>query len=410
MGANSPATRVVLGTAALVATMAAFIPASTAGDLVDELASRGLIQPAIDELEMAVRTTAEPDECRAQLERLATLYEASAEDPSAAAAAYVRILDLLPADGSGRDAILYALGRALEAAGDCRYGIVEYERVLTDYPESRFSERAMEGVERCFSEVRPAAAAFVGGHVVTVERLDAVVKQLAGPDADSPLRQPEGRRKVLDQMVEEYLMADLARERGLHLEGEVRREIETMVNRHLANLALNRLVRAEVQVKPMEVRAAYDAERDSRYLVQDRVRGFTFVAPTEEEAQGIYKSLQADGFRDAKHQWWKVSQEAGGGDSGLQVITDIDPEVAKELDGIEVLQALAPRHTGRGWEVFYLQVRKRGGYTPYDGVRAKIENRLRGERERDRFRAVVDSLKTARGVNVIYAAETGGES
>jgi parvulin-like peptidyl-prolyl isomerase len=383
--------------AALLVTGGATAASSLTSELhatTQALLQRGLVNQAINELEARVTGAKEPEAAAAVWLELAAVYEAQPDGGGNAAAALVHALEVLAEDAPGRDALHYRLARDLESTGDTVRAANEYQVILVDYPQSLFHDRASQGITRCFEANQPRIAATVGGYAISVEMLDRVIQRMDGVAQSEIDRKPERRMQILKQMTEEKLLADYARQNGVHLERDVREELNHNIDRFLAQHVLQRRVADPVKVTPEETRAYYDAHRDSDYFSEARVRGFTFVLDSKKEAEEVFHDLQAGGFASVHAQLSEESESRGGGDSGLHRLSKFAQPLAEALQGKEVHDALPPRKTSHGWEVFYIQVFNPAAHTSFDTVQPQIKKLLRSRRQQELYAALVDSLKS----------------
>ncbi len=384
----------------LAAALAASASFSDATESSDALLRRGLEDHAAVELDVAIRGSEDAATRVDLLLKLANLYESRLDDLESAAAAYVRALEELGDGAARRDEIHYKLARALEASGDTGRAAAEYQAILVDHPRSPYTRSATEGVERCFELNRPRVAASVGDHIITMEALDRLIGGMDALAEGEIARKPERRGTILRQMVDEKLMADLARSMGLHLEREIREDLERNVDRYLARHTLQRRVKDPVEIGVDDVEAYYDEKHDTEFYVEARARGFVFVLDEKKAAAKVTKRLNAGEFSEVRNELWKESQAKGGGDSGLHEISHYSDELAAALADIEIDQATRPRRTDRGWEVFYLQVHTPGRHTPLDKVQQRIEAKLRGQAESALYDALIDSLENETAVAI----------
>lgn len=82
---------------------------------------------------------------------------------------------------------------------------------------------------------------------------------------------PQARGKALDAMIERAVLAQAARQAGLDRDPETAGRIESLLIARLQELELNPLLEA-VEIPDDEVRAHYDALRDSTYTKPETVR------------------------------------------------------------------------------------------------------------------------------------------
>lgn len=159
------------------------------------------------------------------------------------------------------------------------------------------------------------AVATVGTQTITVDRLlQALAERRASGNLSAAIStmQAEGRRQVLESIVEEHLLAAGARERHLDARPEVRDEIEAatagILARHLRSWAATPDALSE-----QDVRAYFDQHPDE-FRTKRRVKVRHIVVPTRPEAEKVLAELATGvpfGSLAAEY-----STEAGSKDKG----------------------------------------------------------------------------------------------
>ena len=139
--------------------------------------------------------------------------------------------------------------------------------------------------------VDAATAAVVNGSPIYFSdvELEAVSRGLVGPGEPFGIGHPE-YQAVLDQLVDQRLMALEAEVRGLHLDMTARRRLQVARERVLGNLLVENLVAAEVTDK--RIREMY-AEQVDLQQIDDEVRLRHILTDTRQEAEAARQRIIA---------------------------------------------------------------------------------------------------------------------
>ncbi len=263
-----------------------------------------------------------------------------------------------------------------------------------------------------FSSKEGEAVVKAGDHVLlTVEDLRRKVEQQS-PFMRSRLDTPEGRRELVDQLVQFELLAREAARQEMHLDPQVQQALKrAMVNQLLSR----RLQRpdASFEVPEERVRAYYE-ENISEFVQPERVRvSHIFFAAEEDEqrdearakAEERLAELQGSG-RDNATAFSRLARQASedvdsrsiGGDlryqSKDQLTEAWGARMAEASFALERVGSVSEVIEGdRGFHILRLVGRQRATDRKLEDVRPQLMNRLRREERNRRFDAFVDEIK-----------------
>lgn len=192
---------------------------------------------------------------------------------------------------------------------------------------------------------------------------------------------------ILEQMIDQYLLAEAARAEGIDERPAVAISLRNQQRAILADAYLTAEV--ESRVTEERVRETYE-ERYVQGEPEDEVHAYHILVETEEEADEIKAKL------DAGADFGELAEEHGtdgtaqrGGDLGWFVQSDMVPEFAEKVFAMEPGTISEPVKTSFGWHIIKLEDRRPRTPPEFEEVRAE----LRQEAVRNAQVAIVEELR-----------------
>ena len=233
-------------------------------------------------------------------------------------------------------------------------------------------------------------------------RREAVAQGLIGED--DPLdASSELFRRVMDEVVDQKLLAAEAERRGLDSSPAAQRRLQAVRERILGDMLVEKVVSGAVSEQAVE-RLYAEQQRLARATEEVRVR--LILAPTKEQADAVLGVLGQGAAFEAVAAQRSIDDATrySGGDLGYSTLDVLPGPYAAALQGQTPGAVVGPIQTETGWAV--LKVEDRRVETPptleqarpqivryltYEGVRQLLEQ-LRGQAE---VEISLDGAKTA---------------
>lgn len=233
-------------------------------------------------------------------------------------------------------------------------------------------------------------------------RREAVAQGLIGED--DPLdASSELFRRVMDEVVDQKLLAAEAERRGLDSSPAAQRRLQAVRERILGDMLVEKVVSGAVSEQAVE-RLYAEQQRLARATEEVRVR--LILAPTKEQADAVLGVLGQGAAFEAVAAQRSIDDATrySGGDLGYSTLDVLPAPYAAALQGQTPGAVVGPIQTETGWAV--LKVEDRRVETPptleqvrpqivryltYEGVRQLLEQ-LRGQAE---VEITLDGAKTA---------------
>lgn len=218
--------------------------------------------------------------------------------------------------------------------------------------------------------------ATVGGRPINAADLAEGARKIYGASVDAEHLDGEKRKKVLDGLIAAELLGLEGESRGLDQAPEIRRELEALERKLLAEEYFARQVWAGIEVTEEEIRARYEewGAGDQRHLAH-------ILCASEEEAEEVLAELARGGdFAElARTRSRHAESMPYGGDMGFLRRGMVLPEIAAAIWSAEVGQVCAqPIHTRLGYHV--VKVLGRRGQS-LEEQRADLKQRLETEKK-----------------------------
>ena len=249
-----------------------------------------------------------------------------------------------------------------------------------------------------------------------LEDLIATRLILKAYDADSKLNKPAVEKHV-EARVSEFIQERFGGDRQEFLKAlqaermpleEWRRRLRERV---IVGIMRNRDVDSRVVISPREVRAAYERNRGD-YQRSERVqlRVIHIRGGTNETDRAVRKGLAesvagklASGadFGDLARQFSEDPSSAKGGEWGWIVLSDLRPEMAKVIAGLERGKTSGVISMDGDSYLVRVEDREAAGVVPFDEVRSSIEKDLRRKESRRLFNLWIQTLRKDAYIEIV---------
>lgn len=233
----------------------------------------------------------------------------------------------------------------------------------------------------------------VNDEVLTLEELLYQVP----PDLRDQMKS-EGLSEVVENWINTELLYQMAIERGLDDDPEVKAIIKAGIRDAVARRLIDIELGNNVIISPATVDSIYVSQRDSYRLNEDRFRASHIYSESAADLDAVYKRLEkGDVFAALARDYSQDRQSAErGGDIGYFGVDDIDPAFVAAARRLEVGAYSKAVKTGYGYHIIKLTDRQKAGEV-LDSLEAKgkIYESLYTARHAEAFSELLENLKTA---------------
>jgi parvulin-like peptidyl-prolyl isomerase len=218
----------------------------------------------------------------------------------------------------------------------------------------------------------------------TVNGMDVTQKDVAallqGQNVGFESLQKEQQRQILDNLIEQKLLADMAYKSNISKTAEYKEELERL-QKSLAFQMWLRDFSQNVKIDEKEVKKFYD-ENKAKFKTPDQLKASHILVKTEAEAKDIIKTLST--AKNIKDEFTKLAKEksvgpsgANGGELGWFTKEKMVPEfssAAQKLSKGAITKT--PVKTNYGYHVIYLDDKKASAMLEYDKVKDRLKQDL----------------------------------
>ncbi|OON92697.1 MAG: peptidylprolyl isomerase [Epulopiscium sp. Nele67-Bin002] len=212
--------------------------------------------------------------------------------------------------------------------------------------------------------------ATVNGKDITEKDVNSLLRSLGQQGAS--LRGPEGRKKLIDELVAQELFYLNALEQGDDKDEEFLIALEEMKVSLLKQYALNKVV-APISATDDEVREYFDTNK--QMFVQPPVaKASHILVKTKEEIDNIAAEISGGkSFEDAAREYSQCPSKERGGDLGEFSPGMMVPEFEKVAFSMEPNQISEPLQTPFGYHIIKLDYLKEGGEPKFEEYAPQIK-------------------------------------
>lgn len=221
-------------------------------------------------------------------------------------------------------------------------------------------------------DIDAATAAMVNGqpiYMIDVE-LEAAAQGLTEPGEPFTREHPDFQI-VLDQIIDQALLAQEATARGLHLDANARRRLESARERVLGNLLVESLVAREVTEQ--SIRAMYEEQAELQQI-DDEVNLRHILLASEEEAIAAHERIL--GGEDFTTVAFETSEDTAsrieGGALGYVEPNRMGEPFAAEIANTPVGEVSEPFESDQGWHIIKVEDRRTPPPRTLDEMRPDI--------------------------------------
>jgi len=234
--------------------------------------------------------------------------------------------------------------------------------------------------------------ATVGGLSVTEREVDEFITGLG--QRGQAYNNPEGRRVVLTQLINNKLLLLDARRNLYEGEAAFREELNKLKENLLISYAGEKAI-ASVSVTDAELKAYYDENRES-LGGGETVNASHILVDTEEKAREIYAKISAGEitFEDAAKEYSSCPSKENGGNLGNfghgQMVREFD-EAAFKMEVGEI--TCEPVKTQFGYHLIKLNAKNEAKEVPFEEVADNLRQMLLNEKRRKAYESKINQLK-----------------
>jgi parvulin-like peptidyl-prolyl isomerase len=243
----------------------------------------------------------------------------------------------------------------------------------------------------------------VVARVGRVNITDAQLRQRLGELPEFAQRQfsgPQGTIDFLTNLVEEEVLYQAARQAGYEKDPEILSMLEAVKRRSMIQAYYRDEIEGKLEI-PEEDIVAYYNEHEEAFRQPARIKFRHIMTATQDAAREARRRVLGGEVFDSVAREVSIdaaTKDAGGlrasvylGDSVPEL--GMDPAFIERLFGWKVGETTEPLRSSKGWHVVRVEEKQEAGKKPLDEIRDQIVSTMKPAKARERYAAVLESLK-----------------
>jgi len=239
----------------------------------------------------------------------------------------------------------------------------------------------------------------VNGKEITQADMELLVRTL-GPQRAAQFESEEGQKQLVDELINQELFYFDAVDTKLEETEGFKAEMEVAKANILKQLNIKNTLDT-VTVSEEDAKTFYD-ENKEKFVRPMTVTASHILVDTEEKADEIYASIETGkDFAEAAQEFSSCPSKDRGGDLGPFGQGQMVPEFEQAAFAMEVGKVSAPVKTQFGFHIIKLTDKTEEGTSPYEEVKAQIEQQLVIMQQNDAYFNKVNELKEKYPVELV---------
>lgn len=239
----------------------------------------------------------------------------------------------------------------------------------------------------------------VNGKEITQADMDLLIKTL-GPQRAAQFQNEEGQKQLVDELVNQELFYFDAVDTDLESSEEFQAELAIAKANILKQLNIKKTLDT-VTATEDDAKKFYE-ENKEKFVRPMTVTASHILVDTEEKADEIYAAIEGGkDFAEAATEFSSCPSKERGGDLGPFGKGQMVPEFEEAAFAMEVGKVSSPVKTQFGFHIIKLTDKTEEGTSPYEEVKAQIEQQLVIMGQNDAYFKKVDALKSKYTVEVL---------
>ncbi len=364
-----------------------------------DLVKKGLYPEAVELLQKALEENPSKDVKFDILTELAEI-QLNFLTPPQAKEAVVNLMEakaLFPENYRKMDKVYYLLGIAYMKLGRYVDAAKAFETVATKFRRSPYLDDALTGVEEAFKKNFKEIEAIADDEPITKVEVDARIEEIP-PLFRQKYESEEGRKELIENMINEILTVKEAEARKLYLKADVMKQLER-ARRQILSKALYDEVTGAVTVSDKEIEKYYRKFRDVQFKVPARVTVRRIVVKTRKEAEEILDLLKKGAAFDSLAKARSITPDAqNGGFLGILTKESRPKEIVATAFKLKEGEISGIIETDGQYTIIKVEKKEPEHYRDLESVKNSIANKIRSQKAKAAWEAFLKDLRKKYGV------------
>lgn len=204
----------------------------------------------------------------------------------------------------------------------------------------------------------------------------------------------EGKKQLLDDLVNQELFYMEAREQELHNDESFKAEMKKIEENMLKQYAINNVL-TSITLTEDEKQAFFEANKD-KFSKPETASAKHILVDAEETAKDLLNKINTGEitFEDAASQHSSCPSKESGGSLGSFPRGQMVPEFEEAVFSMEKDEVRGPVQTQFGYHLIKLDDIEQGGESEYEEVKNEIEKTLMYQKQTEVYTKKINDLKS----------------
>lgn len=207
----------------------------------------------------------------------------------------------------------------------------------------------------------------------------------------------QGKKQLLDDLVNQELFYMEAKENELHNDEEFKKELQRVQENMLKQYAINKVL-TSISLTEEEKKAFFDSNKD-KFHKPETATAKHILVETEEQANDLLNKIKANevSFEDAASEHSTCPSKEAGGNLGSFPRGQMVPEFEEAVFNMEKGEVAGPVKTQFGYHLIKLEDLNKGGESEYEEVKNEIERTLMYQKQTEVYSKKLNDLRSKYG-------------
>ncbi|MCR8745055.1 peptidylprolyl isomerase [Romboutsia lituseburensis] len=212
----------------------------------------------------------------------------------------------------------------------------------------------------------------------------------------------EGKKQLLEDLVNQELFYVEAKENNLHNNEDFKNEMKKVEENMLKQYAINKVL-SSITLTEEEKTAFFEANK-SKFNKSETASAKHILVETEDKANELLNKINAGevSFEDAAAEHSTCPSKDAGGNLGSFPRGQMVPEFEEAVFNMQKGEVRGPVQTQFGYHLIKLEDIQAGGESKYEEVQNEIERTLMYQKQSEVYSNKLNDLKSKYGTNVKY--------
>ena len=234
--------------------------------------------------------------------------------------------------------------------------------------------------------------AIVEGKEIRENDVENLLRSL-GNDRKKYFQSEEGKKKLLNELINQELFLQDALEKDLDKTKEFEKELERLKETALKQININMLL-TNIKITEEEIKDFYEKNK-AKFKKQEQVNASHILVDTESKCNEIEQELKNDklNFAEAAKKYSKCPSKEKDGNLGFFVRGKMVPAFENAAFNMEIDEISNPVKTQFGYHLIKILDKKPASESSFEEVKDSIKSQLISLKQQKAYLSKVDDLK-----------------